>query len=72
VPQAIMCAVSSGLLGLTILAILELSHPYQGTQTVSVSPLLYAETRMDAMDQAAAGHNIDFKLGDPAQRSKRE
>jgi hypothetical protein len=51
--QALMCAVFSGLLGLTILAIMELSHPYQGTQTVPLVPMTYAETRMNAMDQIA-------------------
>ena len=33
--QALMCAIFSTLLGLTILAILELAHPYQGTVVVS-------------------------------------
>jgi hypothetical protein len=51
--QALMCVIFSGLLGLTILAILELSHPYQGTQTISNLPLLYAQTRMNVMDKVA-------------------
>lgn len=51
--QALMCAVFSGLLGLTILAILELAHPYQGTVVVSDAPLRYAILRMDEMDKIA-------------------
>jgi Protein of unknown function (DUF4239) len=70
--QAMMCAVFSGLLGLTILAILELAHPYQGTQTVPVSPFMYAQTRMNAIDDMAAGHGVAFKVGDVgAQFSRR-
>lgn len=65
--QALMCAVFSGLLGLTILAILELAHPYQGTQTISVSPFLYAETRMTAIDEVAAGHGIAGRVGNAAR-----
>ena len=39
--QALMCAIFSTLLGLTILAILELAHPYQGSVVVSSQPLQY-------------------------------
>jgi Protein of unknown function (DUF4239) len=53
--QALMCAVFSALLGLTILAILELAHPYQGSVVVSSQPLLYALSRMDDMDKVAVG-----------------
>jgi hypothetical protein len=53
--QALMCAIFSGLLGLTLLAILELAHPYQGTVTVSDTPLKYALKRMDKMDKIAIG-----------------
>ena len=53
--QALMCAVFSALLGLTILAILELAHPYQGTVIVSAQPLQYALSRMDDMDKVAFG-----------------
>jgi hypothetical protein len=52
-PQALMCAIFSTLLGLTILAILELAHPYQGNVVVSVQPLQYALSRMDFMDKVA-------------------
>jgi hypothetical protein len=51
--QALMCAVFSGLLGLTILAILELSHPYQGNQTVSSAPFSIALRQMDRIDRMA-------------------
>jgi len=53
--QALMCAVFSALLGLTILAILELAHPYQGSVVVSSQPLQYALSRMDDMDKDAVG-----------------
>jgi hypothetical protein len=53
--QALMCAVFSTLLGLTILAILELAHPYQGSVVVSSQPLKYALSRMDDMDKVAFG-----------------
>jgi hypothetical protein len=53
--QALMCAVFSALLGLTILAILELAHPYQGAVVVSSQPLQYALSRMDDMDKVAFG-----------------
>ncbi len=49
--QALMCAILSSLLGLTILAILELAHPYQGAVTVSDQPFRYALMRMDDMDK---------------------
>jgi Protein of unknown function (DUF4239) len=67
--QALMCAVFSSLLGLTILAILELSHPYQGTQTISDIPLLYAETRMNAMDRVAAPVESSSEIGYSASRT---
>ncbi len=51
--QALMCAIFSTLLGLTILAILELAHPYQGSVVVSSQPLQYALSRMDDMDRVA-------------------
>lgn len=54
--QALMCAVFSSLLGLTLLAILELAHPYQGAVTVSAAPFKYALTRMDTMDKVALGN----------------
>ena len=53
--QALMCAVFASLLGLTILAILELAHPYQGTVVVPDSPFQFALTRMDEMDKVAFG-----------------
>jgi len=51
--QALMCAIFSSLLGLTIGAILELAHPYQGAVTLSDDPLKYALMRMDDMDKVA-------------------
>lgn len=51
--QALMCAIFSSLLGLTILAILELAHPYQGSVTVSDAPYQYALSRMDKLDRVA-------------------
>jgi hypothetical protein len=51
--QALMCAIFASLLGLTIVAILELAHPYQGAVTVSDAPFKYALKRMDDMDRIA-------------------
>ena len=51
--QALMCATFSTLLGLTILAIQEMAHPYQGSVVVSAQPLEYALQRMDDMDKVA-------------------
>ncbi|GEM_PF-419029 len=45
--QVIMCAFFSILLGVTILAILELAHPYQGVVTISDEPFRYAIARME-------------------------
>lgn len=53
--QALMCAVFSSLLGLTLLAILELAHPYQGSVTVSDVPFKFALLRMNALDTVALG-----------------
>jgi hypothetical protein len=53
--QALMCAIFASLLGLTIVAILELAHPYQGAVTVSDRPFRYALMRMDDMDKIALG-----------------
>lgn len=49
--QALMCGIFASLLGLTIIAILELAHPYQGSVVVSNAPFKFAITRMDAMDK---------------------
>ena len=57
--QALMCGIFSSLLGLTILAILELAHPYQGTVTVSDAPLRFAITRMNEMDKVALSGTSD-------------
>ena len=46
--QVIMCGFFSILLGMTILAILELAHPYQGVVTISNQPFRYALSRMEA------------------------
>ena len=40
--QALMCGIFSSLLGLTILAILELAHPYQGSVLISEAPFRFA------------------------------
>jgi hypothetical protein len=45
--QMLMCGFFSVLLGLTILAILELAHPYQGVVTISDEPFQYALSRME-------------------------
>ena len=44
--QVMMCGFFSILLGMTILAILELAHPYQGVVTISNQPFRYALARM--------------------------
>jgi hypothetical protein len=43
--QALMCATFAVLLGLTILAVLELAHPYQGSIAISDSPFRYSLSR---------------------------
>ena len=45
--QVLMCGFFSVLLGMTILAILELAHPYQGVVTISNEPYRYAISRME-------------------------
>ena len=45
--QVVMCATFSILLGVTILAILELAHPYQGAVVISDEPFRYAIARME-------------------------
>jgi len=45
--QVVMCATFSTLLGVTILAILELAHPYQGEVVISDEPFRYAIARME-------------------------
>ena len=42
--QALMCGIFSSLLGLTILAILELAHPYQGSVVISDAAFRYVIT----------------------------
>ena len=67
--QALMCGIFSSLLGLTILAILELAHPYQGAVVVSDAPLKFAITRMNVMDKVAfsgTGEQTQFALSVPA------
>jgi hypothetical protein len=51
--QALMYAIFSSLLGFTIVAILELAHPYQGAVTISDHPFQYALARMDDIDKVA-------------------
>lgn len=65
--QALMCAIFSTLLGLTILAILESAHPYQGSVVVSAQPLRYALSRMDDMDKVAFG-GLNRNWQDPEMR----
>jgi Protein of unknown function (DUF4239) len=60
--QALMCGIFSSLLGLTILAILELAHPYQGSVVISDAAFRYAIAQMDEMDRIA--------LSGPAARSE--
>lgn len=53
-PQALMVGVFAGLLGLTILAIIDLAHPYAGTQTVPITPMRNALAQIDRIDQVIA------------------
>lgn len=57
--QAVMCGIFSSLLGLTILAILELAHLYQGSVVISDAPFRFAITRMDEMDKIALSGGTD-------------
>jgi hypothetical protein len=57
--QALMCGIFASLLGLTILAILELAHPYQGSVVISDAPFRFAITRMDEMDKMALSGGTD-------------
>jgi hypothetical protein len=52
--QMTMCLFFSILLGMTILAILEMAHPYQGRVVVSDQPFRYALGRM----QELAGYKM--------------
>jgi predicted ABC-type exoprotein transport system permease subunit len=52
--QIVMVSVFAALLGLTILAILELSHPYEGNQTVSIAPVTHALQQLDIIDRSLA------------------
>lgn len=45
--QVVMCAFFSIWLGITILAILELAHPYHGMMTIPDDPYRYAISRME-------------------------
>jgi len=74
--QALMCGIFSSLLGLTILAILELAHPYQGSVLISEAPFRFAISRMDEIDKMALSGGTDqsqFALSAPRPglRSKR-
>lgn len=67
--QALMCAIFADLLGLTILAIIELAHPYQGAVVVSKAPFEFALARMHEMDKVALGNSDnDLPLGLHPQR----
>jgi hypothetical protein len=48
--QLAMCLFFSILLGMTILAILELAHPYQGVVVISDEPFRYALARMHELE----------------------
>src|ERR1700686_2112899 len=68
--QALMSGIFASLLGLTILAILELAHPYQGSVVVSDEPFRFAITRMNEMDKIAfsgASDQNQFAFGLSAQ-----
>jgi hypothetical protein len=68
--QALMSGIFASLLGLTILAILELAHPYQGSVVVSDEPFRFAITRMNEMDKIAfssASDQNQFAFGLPTQ-----
>jgi hypothetical protein len=60
--QALMCGIFASLLGLTILAILELAHPYQGSVIVTDLPFKFALSRMSVMDKITLSD-----AGDPNQ-----
>lgn len=55
--QALMCGIFACLLGLTIIAILELAHPYQGSVVVSDEPFEFALSQMDTMDRTGFSLN---------------
>jgi Protein of unknown function (DUF4239) len=61
--QALMCAIFASLLGLTLLAIIELAHPYQGAVVVSDEPFQYALIRMDDMDKIALSSTPHSQTG---------
>ena len=61
--QVLMCGFFSILLGMTILAILELAHPYQGLVTISNEPYRYALARMEAAEQLQDGHGEGLAPG---------
>jgi hypothetical protein len=65
--QALMCGIFSSLLGLTILAIIELAHPYQGAVVISDAPFKFAITRMNVMDKLALSD-----IGKPKQYASSE
>ena len=60
--QVLMCGFFSILLGMTILAILELAHPYQGLVTISNEPYRYALARMEE----ANGYKMATAKASPA------
>jgi hypothetical protein len=65
-----MSGIFASLLGLTILAILELAHPYQGAVVVSEEPFRFAIARMDEMDKIAfsgGAEQSQFAMGQHAR-----
>ena len=67
--QEIMCASFSILLGMTILAIVELAHPYQGAVTISNEPFRYALLRMKETQPIKLGANARLVLKPESARS---
>ncbi len=67
--QVLMCGFFSILLGMTILAILELAHPYQGVVTISDEPFRYSLSRMEAANSyKMAGPDASHTAVSPTPR----
>jgi hypothetical protein len=65
--QELMCGFFSLLLGMTILAIVELAHPYQGNVTISDEPFRYALLRMNEVQNygSSSDSQSDARQCDP-------
>jgi Protein of unknown function (DUF4239) len=66
--QVVMCAFFSILLGMTILAILELAHPYQGIVTISDQPFRYAIARMQEQSNFKIAKSASLMTSEAADR----